>query len=159
MHPIVGYRYRSEAILGDGAATPTQDGIELLKPLELNGLPGTRIPHLWVERKGQRLSTLDLLDGRFVLLTGPDGLTWGEIAPGVAASRGIELAAYRISSDGELLDRENTWQTKMGVEASGVVLVRPDGFVAWRSSILPTNPVQQLEQVFAHILCQPFSPK
>jgi putative polyketide hydroxylase len=45
----------------------------------------------------------------------------------------------------------------MGISAEGVMLVRPDGFVAWRSSILPTNPVQQLEQVFAHILCQPIS--
>jgi hypothetical protein len=61
--------------------------------------------------------------------------------------------------DGDLRDLEQTWQTKMGISAEGVVLVRPDGFVAWRSSILPTNPVQQLEQVFAHILCQPFSPK
>jgi len=157
MYPIVGYRYRSEAILSEDAATPTQGGIELLKPLELNGLPGTRVPHLWVEREGQRISTLDLLDGRFVLLTGPDGTAWGEAAPRMAASLGIELAAYRISSDGDLLDLENQWQTKMGVSAEGVVLVRPDGFVAWRSNILPTNPVQQLERVFAHILCQPFS--
>src|SRR6266700_3632127 len=157
MYPIIGYRYRSEAILSEDAATPTQGGIELLKPLELNGLPGTRVPHLWVEREGQRISTLDLLDGRFVLLTGPDGTAWGEAAPRMAASLGIELATYRISSDGDLLDLENQWQTKMGVSAEGVVLVRPDGFVAWRSNILPTNPVQQLERVFAHILCQPFS--
>jgi hypothetical protein len=159
MYPIVGYRYRSEAILGDGAVTSAQDGIELLKPLELNGLPGTRVPHLWVEREGQRISTLDLLDGRFVLLAGPDGASWQKAASGVVASLGIELAAYRVGLDGDLRDLEQTWQTKMGISAEGVVLVRPDGFVAWRSSILPTNPVQQLEQVFAHILCQPFSPK
>ena len=157
MYPIVGYRYRSEAILSEDAATPAQDGIELLKPLELNGLPGTRVPHLWVEREGQRISTLDLLDGRFVLLAGPDGTAWGEAAPGVADSLRIELAAYRVGLDGDLHDLENIWQTKMGVEAEGTVLVRPDGFVAWRSTTLPTNPAQQLERVFAHILCQPYS--
>jgi hypothetical protein len=154
MYPIVGYRYRSEAILGDGAVTPAQDGIELLKPLELNGLPGTRVPHLWVERGGQRISTLDLLDGCFVLLAGPDGASWQKAASGAVASLGIELAAYRVGSDGDLRDLEQAWQTKMGISVEGVVLMRPDGFVAWRSSILPTNPVQQLEQVFAHILCQ-----
>jgi len=36
-------------------------------------------------------------------------------------------------------------------------VVRPDGFVAWRSNTRPSNPVQQLERVFAHILCQSFS--
>ncbi|HZR43594.1 MAG TPA: hypothetical protein VFB12_25995, partial [Ktedonobacteraceae bacterium] len=86
LYPIVGYRYRSEAILSEEVATPAQDGIELLKPLELNRLPGTRIPHLWIERAEQRLCTLDLLDGRFVLLIGPGGITWGEAAPGGAAA-------------------------------------------------------------------------
>jgi putative polyketide hydroxylase len=157
MYPIVGYRYRSEAILSEEATIPAQDGIELLKPLELHGLPGTRVPHLWVEREGQRLSTLDLLDGRFVLFAGPAGAPWQKAASEVAGSLGIKLAAYGVGSDGDLLDLENSWQTKMGVSAEGVVLVRPDDFVAWRSNTLPTNPVQQLKQVFAHILCQPFS--
>lgn len=157
MHPIVGYRYRSEAILSEEATTPAQDGIELLKPLELHGLPGTRVPYLWAEREGQRISTLDLLDGRFVLFAGPAGAPWQKAASEVAGSLGIKLAAYGVGSDGDLLDLENSWQTKMGVSAEDVVLVRPDGFVAWRSNTLPTNPVQQLERVFAHILCQPFS--
>src|SRR5262249_60237077 len=68
---IIGYRYRSAAIVGDGTTTEEQDGIELLDRPLLCGLPGTRVPHLWVERQGQRISTLDLLDGRFGLFTGP----------------------------------------------------------------------------------------
>jgi putative polyketide hydroxylase len=126
----------------------------LLEPLELNGLPGTRVPHLWVEREGQRISTLDLLDGRFVLLAGPDGTSWGEAAHGAAASLGINLAAYCIGSDGELLDLENGWQTKMGVSAEGAVVVRPDGFVAWRSATLVAGPELRLAQVLATILCR-----
>jgi hypothetical protein len=153
MYPIVGYRYRSEAILGDVAAIPAQDGIELLERLELNGQPGTRVPHLWVEREGQRISTLDLLDGRFVLLTGPDGAAWCEAARVAAAASGIDLAAYRVGADGDLLDLENGWQTKMGVSAEGAVLMRPDGFVAWRSATLVAGPELRLAQVFAVILC------
>src|SRR5262249_33192120 len=60
LYPIVGYRYRSAAILSEDTAKTSQDEFELLSPLELNGLPGSRVPHLWVERQGQRISTLDL---------------------------------------------------------------------------------------------------
>ncbi|HLZ56334.1 MAG TPA: hypothetical protein VKR06_05240 [Ktedonosporobacter sp.] len=152
IEPIIGYRYRSEAILSEDAATPAQDGIELLDNLELLGQPGTRVPHLWVEREGRRISTLDLLDGRFVLLTGPDGTPWHEATQAVAAGQGISLAAYSLGPNADLRDPENGWPTKMGISAEGAVLVRPDGFVAWRTSTLPTNPSQQLEQVFAYIL-------
>jgi putative polyketide hydroxylase len=154
LHPIIGYRYRSEAILSEDTATPSPDGIELLDRPELNGLPGTRVPHLWVERQGQRISTLDLLDGRFVLLTGTGGAPWCEAAAVVAADLGIALSAYRIGADADLFDLEKGWQTKMGMSSEGAVLVRPDGFVAWRSSTLPTTPGLQLEQVLAHILCR-----
>ena len=153
LHPIIGYRYGSEAILSEDAATPSPDGIELLDRPELNGLPGTRAPHLWVERQGQRISTLDLLDGRFVLLTGTGGTAWCEAAAMIAADMGIGLATYRIGADADLLDLENGWQTKMGMSAEGAVLVRPDGFVAWRTSTFTTSPEPLLERVLSHILC------
>lgn len=152
VYPIVGYRYRSEAILSEDAAPSSSDEIELLASLELNGLPGSRVPHLWVERNGQRISTLDLFDGRLVLLTGPDGSAWSGAAAKVAADLGIDLVTYRIGPDADLLDLENSWQTKMGISNGGALLVRPDSFVAWRSSTLPDNPTKALEQVIVHIL-------
>jgi putative polyketide hydroxylase len=154
---IVGYRYRSQAVLhdGDGLFSPPQ--IELLEsPGQLTALPGTRVPHLWVERHGQRISTLDLLDGRFVLLVGPAGKPWQTTAPAVAASRGIELAVYRLAADGDLLDREDSWRTKLGMSGAGAVLVRPDGFVAWRST-LPISPGRRLGQVLSSILGSPMA--
>jgi putative polyketide hydroxylase len=154
LYPIVGYCYRSQAILSEDAASSSNDEIELLDHLELNGLPGTRVPHLWVEREGQRISTLDLLDGRFILLTGTDGIAWCEAAEALAAKQGIGLVAYRIGPDADLLDLEHDWQTKMGISSEGAVLLRPDGFVAWRSRTLPTMPGPLLEQVFARILCR-----
>jgi tetracenomycin A2 monooxygenase-dioxygenase len=152
-YPMVGYRYRSQAIVAEDAA-PAEQEIALLDREELTGLPGTRVPHLWLERNGQRISTLDLLAGRFVLLAGPDGTPWQKAAPGVAGALGIKLAAYRVGADGDLLDLENGWQAKMGVSAEGVVLVRPDGFVAWRSSTLATSPEASLMQVLSSILCR-----
>jgi hypothetical protein len=152
---IAGYRYRSQAVLSEDTAQFGPMEIELLsKPEELAGQPGTRVPHLWLERAGQRISTLDLLDGRFVLLTGTGGTAWSEAAAAVAAKLGIALAAYRIGPDADLLDLENGWRTRMSVGASGVVLVRPDGFVAWRTSVMPASHEELLEQVLISILCR-----
>jgi putative polyketide hydroxylase len=152
---IAGYRYHSQAVLDDGAGSPAPVAVDLLDtPEELTGLPGTRVPHLWVERQGRRISTLDLLDGRFVLFVGPAGTPWQTAAPGVAGSLGIDLAAYRLGADGDLLDPEDGWRTRMGMSARGVVLVRPDGVVAWRTGTLPTSPERSLEQVISSILCR-----
>ena len=43
-----GYRYRSAAIIGAPA-----DGARRLMPVELTGQPGTRAPHVWLERDGR----------------------------------------------------------------------------------------------------------
>jgi putative polyketide hydroxylase len=157
-YPIVGYRYRSHAILSEDGAEAEQGEIVLLDREELNGQPGTRVPHLWLERQGRRISTLDLLDGRFVLLTGPAGKSWREAAPRAAAFLGIELAAYRVGSDGDLVDLENSAPRKMGLLAEGAVLVRPDGFVAWRTDTQPPSPEPRLVQVLSSILCRSTAP-
>ena len=152
---IAGYRSHSQAILDDDNGPSSPGDIDLLDgPEELNGLPGTRAPHLWLERQGQRISTLDLLDGPFVLLTGAAGTPWQRAAAEVAASLGIELAAYRLGTDGDLLDLEDGWRAKLGMPAEGALLVRPDGFVAWRTRTLPANPEQRLEQALSAILCR-----
>jgi putative polyketide hydroxylase len=152
-YPIVGYRYRSQAILSEDAASAEQE-IALLDRQELTGLPGTRVPHLWLEQIGKRISTLDLLDGRFILLTGEGGIAWGEAAATVKTRLKIDLAAYRIGPDADLLDLENEWAARMGVSSEGAVLIRPDGFVAWRTSTLTATPEQVLEQVLVRILCR-----
>ena len=50
---MAGYRYRSQAVVDDDAGPSSPVEIELLeRPEELTGLPGTRVPHLWLERPG-----------------------------------------------------------------------------------------------------------
>jgi len=157
-YPIVGYRYRSQAIYSEEPAEIGRGKITLLDLEELDGQPGTRLPHLWLERQGQRISTLDLLDGRFVLLAGSAGTPWCAAAPAAATFLGIDLAAYRLGPDGDVLDLENGGPTKVGLSAEGVVLVRPDGFVAWRTSVLPPDPEQRLVLVLSSILCRSAPP-
>jgi putative polyketide hydroxylase len=155
--PIVGYRYRSRAVVSEDGLPPRQDEIVLLDREELTGVPGTRVPHVRLDRGSQRISTLDLLDGRFVLLIGGDGAEWREEATRATTSLGINLATYRIGPDGDLRDPGDDWTQRVGVSLDGAVLLRPDGFVAWRSDHI-TSAARQLEQVLNRILCRSATP-
>ena len=80
-----------------------------------------------------------------MLLAGPDATSWFESA-GAAAARfkGLELDADRIVDDG--------FTAAYGLSASGATLVRPDGFVAWRSPAAAKDPVAELTKALAAIL-------
>jgi putative polyketide hydroxylase len=79
-------------------------------------------------------------------------MPWQKAATAAATALGIKLSAYQVGADGDLLDLENGWKTKMGGSPEGAVLVRPDGFVAWRSDTMPPSPESLLAQVLATIL-------
>jgi putative polyketide hydroxylase len=70
----LGYTYESGAIVPDG--TPPVERPDPIADYVPNARPGARAPHLWLERRGQRISTLDLFDSAFVALTGPNGDSW-----------------------------------------------------------------------------------
>jgi putative polyketide hydroxylase len=141
-----GYQYTSQAVIAEaGAELGSND-------MGLDGRPGTRAPHAWFERQGQSISTLDLFGTSFVLLAGPAGMAWCEAARAISARRQSELVAYSVGPTGELLDPESSWQAKAGIAASGALLVRPDGFVAWRAGEPNDDPEQQLEGVLNQLL-------
>ncbi|WP_371498056.1 FAD-dependent monooxygenase [Kitasatospora sp. NBC_00374] len=128
----LGYRYPVGAVVGtDPQAPPVPDGFAS------TGEPGSRAPHLWVRRAGVRISTLDLFEDSMVLLTGPDGGAWQAAAQRLAQRHDMPLAAYRIghAPEHELAPEAGPgWAEAYGTTADGAVLVRPDGFVAWRAS-------------------------
>ena len=141
-----GYKYTSQAIL-------TEQGTDS-ENTDINGQPGTRVPHLWLSHKGERLSTIDLASGSVVLLAGPDGGSWCVAAHAAAAHLHIELKAYRIAPDSEFSDPEQRWAERAGIHTDGALLVRPDGIVAWRSKTAVAEPQQLLEQVFSDLLAK-----
>ena len=143
--PVLGYHYDSAAIVADGAMA-TDEG------LDLTGRPGTRAPHVWIEHAGVRCSTLDLFDGRFVLLTGPDGSVWYDVAHAAAQRTGLDLAAYCVGGAGEIGDPSGSWAAAYGVSPSGAVLVRPDSFVGWRAHGAAANAEQVVEQALNAML-------
>lgn len=145
---IFGYRYLRGAMMAevDPAEAPLTQ-----HPKTLCGEPGTRAPHIVLERAGERLSTIDLFGRDFVLLAGSEGSSWITAARIVADRLSIPMTIWRIGPDG-LRDVEGRWHAAYGVSTTGMTLVRPDGFVAWRSSALDMQPEQALEDVLTRVL-------
>lgn len=128
---IFGASYQSAAVVPDGTPPPfVEDPITQYAP---SARPGRRAPHVWLERGGERISTIDLFGPRFVLLTGRLGQAWRAAAEALSDPTRPPLIACSIGGDGELADPEGTWRAAYEVDDDGAVLVRPDGQVAWRS--------------------------
>ena len=108
-------------------------------PRAASGRPGARAPHVWLNRDGARISTLDLLGRRFVILGGPDSGSWCSAAEAVRQQRGIALDVHRIGANG-LTDPDGALLEAYGMTSRDVVLIRPDGFVAWRSKTPVGSP-------------------
>lgn len=108
--------------------------VELGSAYRPSGRPGGRMPHMDIKKPGQEessLSTLDLVDGQFTLLTTPAGSAWASAAAGVSKDLSVPLSAYRLGSD--LLENDvGEFQKLFGVADTGAILVRPDGHIAWR---------------------------
>ncbi len=71
-----GYIYDSRAVIPEGVS----NGSTHENPRESKGRPGTRAPHMYLQRDGRQISTLDLFDRNFTLLAGPEGNAWCESA-------------------------------------------------------------------------------
>ncbi|MGY2614366.1 FAD-dependent oxidoreductase [Bacillus pretiosus] len=143
----VGYHYCSEAIVDD-SATPHRMDI-----VELNGRPGTRAPHFCGTYDGKEISILDLLGNDFVLLIGAENHAWAECAQDVSYELGINIKVYRVGLTGDFIAQENVFRELYGIENEGVVLIRPDGFIGWRSEKAVVNPDVILEEVMSNLLC------
>jgi hypothetical protein len=146
---MFGYRYHGGAIVPEPG---TADAPLTQPPGTLCGEPGTRAPQLMLERDGARISTVDLCGGRWTLLTGVQGTAWAEAAQSVARRLALALSVQLIGRTPGWVDVAGRWNAAYGVGATGAVLVRPDGFVAWRSSGRVTDPQALLAQALDRVL-------
>ena len=147
---LIGYQYRSAAVVSDQPA-PCDDGAVSLVE-ELRGQPGTRVPHAWVQHAERRVTTLDLVGSGFTLFTGSAGAAWVTAASAVSAALEVPIRVHRIGAHCEMRDIEDQWAQLVDMSPDGALLVRPDGFVAWRTGALPPSPENRLSEVLGQIL-------
>lgn len=126
----LGYNYAdSPLVVSDGSpAPPDHDEVYIQ-----TARPGHRAPHCWLE---EGKSTIDLFGNGFVLLClGTEGPAGQEM---VDEARRIGLPLeYVAITDLKVAD----------LYKSRLVLVRPDGMVAWRGESLPSDVRGLLDQV------------
>ncbi|MBS9376154.1 FAD-dependent monooxygenase [Rhodococcus sp. B50] len=123
-------RYVSPAIVPDpdaGQEVWARDRELYLQP---STRPGAKLPHAWlVGADGTRISTLDVTGkGRMTLLTGIGGQAWKR------AATKLDLPFLRTVVIGEpgTIDPYGYWRQVREIDEAGALLVRPDGYIAWR---------------------------
>jgi putative polyketide hydroxylase len=146
---IFGACYESMAVMPDGTPPiPVEDPVTEYVP---SARPGGRAPHVRLMRGNEQISTIDLFGPHFALLAGRDGDAWLKAAQGIGTSW-PPLRAFTIGADGDLSDPDGDWQDAYGVDSDGAVLVRPDGYVAWRSGTSASTPTEVLRTAFDGLL-------
>ena len=147
----LGFAYASRAIVSDGSAPPAPSQT-VYTP---TAVPGCRAPHVWLDHAGVRISSIDLLHSRFVVLAGPGGGAWTSAATAIADDTDIPIIGCTVGPGGELTDPEGDFLDRYGISASGAVLVRPDGHVAWRAVAIDGTDTTLLIEALEQVLGRP----
>jgi hypothetical protein len=136
-HPMgvhLGYIYDpSPIVVPDGSSRPSDDTVSYTP----SAYPGCRAPHVWLS-PGK--STLDLLGTGFVLLQFADAPT--QALEAAATARGVPLTVHRIRNE-----------AAAALYEKGLVLVRPDGHVAWRGDDVPAGAEALIDTVRGAVPC------
>lgn len=126
----LGYFYEgSPIVVPDGTPPPPNE----VSTYTQTSRPGSRAPHVWLE---DGRSTLDLFGRGFVLLR------LGKDAPGAGAfvdaahKRGMPLTVIDMMEERVVANYERK-----------LVLVRPDGHVAWRGDSMPGDALGVIDTV------------
>ncbi|TKT70280.1 hypothetical protein YH63_001990 [Afipia massiliensis] len=139
----LGTVYDSHAVIRDGAVAPVSD----LKNYEETTVPGVRAPHVWLrDKKGQRLSIVDLWGTSFRLVISGDSQIWRQTVSAFHAETGIPLTLIDVSPEGDYEPLDVKFE-KLYTK-NGVVLVRPDGFVMRRFTSSPAADLNLLQETF-----------
>jgi 2-polyprenyl-6-methoxyphenol hydroxylase-like FAD-dependent oxidoreductase len=126
----LGYRYDdSPIVVPDGTSAPPLEG----RTYTQTARPGARAPHVWL---ADGRSTLDLYGRGFVLLRLGADAPAGEALQRAARERRVPLEVVAIEAPDVLKAYERR-----------LVLVRPDGHVAWRADAEPADADAIIDRV------------
>ena len=126
----IGYRYEDSPICVPDGTPPDPDDPEEFLP---SARPGSRAPHGWL---GDGRSILDLYGRGFVLLRLGVDAPDASALQAAAAERGVPFKAVTVSDAGAA----QLYQRRL-------VLVRPDGHVAWRADEVPADAATVIDRV------------
>ena len=149
----MNHRYKSNSVLTEGDKEP-----EFKKDKELfyqpTTYPGARIPHAWVyDKTGLKHSLLDLCGkGNFSIFTGIGGEQWLKAAKNIETQLGIKIQCNIIGPDQDFEDHAGEWSSIREISDSGLILVRPDQHICWRSKDMISNSSEKLMDVMKKIL-------
>ena len=149
----MNHRYKSNSVLTEGDKEP-----EFKKDKELfyqpTTYPGARIPHAWVyDKTGVKHSLLDLCGkGNFSIFTGIGGEEWLKAAKNIETQLGIKIQCNIIGPDQDFEDHAGEWSSIREISDSGLILVRPDQHICWRSKDMISNSLEKLMDVMKKIL-------
>jgi 2,4-dichlorophenol 6-monooxygenase len=139
----LGQRYRGKAIASSEPFPEFKRDPDLY--FQPSTVPGSHLPHVWLQHRGEQISTLDLADyGGFTLIIGIGGKAWADAAKALAAELGVPIKSACVGLRQEFDDPLGEWTRMREVSDRGCLLVRPDRFIAWRSAALPDDPVDEL---------------
>jgi 2,4-dichlorophenol 6-monooxygenase len=147
-----GYSYASGAIVADG--TPRPANYDSATEYVPNARPGHHVPHVWLDRDGERVSTVDLvrLDGLTLFAAEPDAPQWADAARAAAAATGCPVTLVSFGEDGPVRDPGRQYRRLCRIDDGGAILVRPDKHVAWRALGRPADPAAALAGAMRAIL-------
>jgi putative polyketide hydroxylase len=141
---LLGYRYRSKAVLlDDDPDLPEPDYTHYVP----SARPGDRAPHCWLD--DHKTSTVDLHRHGFALL-GPDPI-WAEHAAEAARVLQLPVAALPATTGA----RARAHLAEVYHLDRGAVLVRPDGHIGWRCTDPPPHAGRVVTSAIHTILDKP----
>lgn len=103
---------------------PKDSTIDNMPDLRFNGKPGTRVPHIWLD-KGRSISSLDRIRGKWVLVVTTNG-RWPEAIKDVFEKLNIRIDLLII--DDAIISQ--LWKDVTRMDDEHALLIRPDDFVA-----------------------------
>jgi 2-polyprenyl-6-methoxyphenol hydroxylase-like FAD-dependent oxidoreductase len=119
---MLGYRYdNSPIVVADGTPAPPDPS----HPYVPTARPGARAPHVWLD---DGRSTLDLFGHGFTLIRFGADAPRGQSIEDAAQQRGVPLETIALTEPQAL----SAYQRRL-------ILVRPDGHVAWRADHEPED--------------------
>ncbi|CAB4934555.1 unannotated protein [freshwater metagenome] len=113
--------------------------------------PGHHVPHVWLARGSERVSTSDLVSptGLTLFVDASSSALWQD----AVAGRPDRVTVVTVGD--ALVDDTGEWANVRGTRPTGAVLVRPDRHVAWRVAVAPADPAAELQAVLDRLLRTP----